>query len=109
MGRPPAPAARSTSAQTDCLGSKGGDPPTSKGTNATHGPARGGTTSGTLHPIRPNAGHPCHVTANLPSPAAAEQPVSQQSHSQYALAVSLLAALPVLDVESGKLLKHKEL
>ena len=58
------------------------------------------------------------TTARVPPPdppppppprAAAEQPVSQRTRSRYALAASLLTALPVLDVESGKLLEHKQL
>ena len=52
---------------------------------------------------------PTDLPANLPPPTAADQPVSQQTCLGYALAVSLLAALPVLNVESGKMLEHKQL
>ena len=52
---------------------------------------------------------PSDIAADLPLPAVAEQPVLQQTHSQYALAASLLTALPVLNVESGKLLEHNQL
>ena len=52
---------------------------------------------------------PSDLAADLPPPAAAEQPVSQQTCSRYALAASLLTALPVLDLEYGKLLEHKQL
>ena len=45
----------------------------------------------------------------MPPHAAADQPVSQITRLQYALTASLLAALFVIDVESGKLLEHKQL
>ena len=52
---------------------------------------------------------PSDLAVNLPPPVVAEQPVLQQNCSRYVLATSLLKALPVLDVKSGKLLGHKQL
>ena len=43
------------------------------------------------------------------SPTAPTQPVAQRTRSRYSLAANLLAALPVLDKESGKLLEHRQL
>ena len=52
---------------------------------------------------------PSDLAADLPPPATAEQPVSQRTHSQYALVASLLTALFVQDVESYKLIEHNHL
>ena len=53
--------------------------------------------------------NPTNLPANFLPHAATDQPMSQQTRLQYALVASLLTALPVLDVESAKILEHTQL
>ena len=65
---------------------------------------------------QPVAHRTCSARAQEPTsdpttgaPTSPTQPVAQRTRSRYSLAANLLAALPVLDEESGKLLEHRQL